>query len=432
MSRQDGASRRVSAHDADDSGTPILHVDMDAFFVSVELLERPELRGLPIIVGNKEGRSVVTSASYEARRYGVRAAMPVSQAMRLCPSAVVLPPHHGRYREYSDRVMEVFESVTPLVEPLSIDEAFLDVSGAVRLLGSPRTIAALVKQRVLDATGLPCSVGLAATKYVAKLASGLSKPDGLLVVPADETLAFLHPLPVGALWGVGGRTEEQLVNRGIRTIGQLASTPLSMLQRAVGEASGRRLLELANGIDPRGIELARREKSVSHEVTFPTDVSDPTVLKRELLNLAGLVAIRLRKGGYAGRTISIRVRYADFSVVTRSRTIGEATNVGRRVYDEAASLFDDLDRGGRLVRLVGVKVDQLVPAEEAGAGLWDPDEEWREAEQTIDRVASRFGDLAIAPASLLGKPRRRGLGSRGDSQGAGSADQPLGPVDTER
>jgi DNA polymerase-4 len=205
-----------------------------------------------------------------------------------------------------------------------------------------------------------------------------------------------------------------------------------MLQRAVGEASGRRLLELANGIDPRGIELARREKSVSHEVTFPTDVADPTVLKRELLNLAGLVAIRLRKGGYAGRTISIRVRYADFSVVTRSRTIGEATNVGRRVYDEAASLFDDLDRGGRLVRLVGVKVDQLVPAEEAGSALWDPDEEWRGAEQTIDRVASRFGDLAIAPASLLGKPRRRGLGSRGDSQGAGSTDQPLGPADAQR
>ncbi|MGK9147326.1 DNA polymerase IV [Plantibacter flavus] len=432
MSRQDGASRRVSADDADDSATPILHVDMDAFFVSVELLERPELRGLPIIVGHQEGRSVVTSASYEARRYGVRAAMPVSQAMRLCPSAVVLPPHHDRYREYSDRVMEVFESVTPLVEPLSIDEAFLDVSGAVRLLGRPRTIAALVKRRVFEATSLPCSVGVASTKYVAKLASGMSKPDGLLVVPAHETLDFLHPLPVGALWGVGGRTEEQLTNRGIRTIGQLAATPLAAIQRAVGEASGRRLLELANGVDPRGIELTRREKSISHEMTFAVDVADATVVKREILNLAGLVAIRLRKGGFAGRTIAIRVRYADFSTVTRSRTLGEATNVGRRVYDEAASLFDELDRNGRLVRLIGVKVDQLVDADTAGAALWDPDEEWREAEQTIDRVASRFGDLAIAPASLLGTPRRRGLGSRGDSQAAGSPDQPLGPPDPQR
>ncbi|MFZ4896216.1 DNA polymerase IV [Plantibacter sp. Mn2098] len=414
MSRQDGASRRVSHADADDSGTHILHVDMDAFFVSVELLQRPELAGLPLIVGHREGRSVVTSASYEARRYGVKAAMPVSQALRLCPTAIVLEPHHGEYRKYSDLVMQVFESITPLVEPLSIDEAFLDVSGAIRLMGRPKEIASIIKQRVLAETGLPCSVGVAATKYVAKLASGLSKPDGLLVVPADETVAFLRPLPVGALWGVGGKTEEQLLNRGIRTVGEVADTPLSVLQRAVGDATGRKLLELASGVDPRSVTTVRREKSVSHEVTFETDIADPAMLRREVLNLANLVAVRLRRGGFAGRTVGIRVRFADFSVVSRSKTLPDPTNVGRRLYEEAVSLFDALDRRGQLVRLIGVKVEQL--SEDAGgsAGLWDPDEEWRDAEATMDQVAGRFGDHAIAPASLLGKPRRRGLGSRGD------------------
>ncbi|MGG7508043.1 DNA polymerase IV [Plantibacter sp. YIM 135249] len=417
MSRQDGASRRVSDTSADDSATHIMHVDMDAFFVSVELLQRPDLRGQPIIVGHREGRSVVTSASYEARRYGVRAAMPVSQALRLCPGAYVLEPHHGQYRKYSDLVMQVFESVTPLVEPLSIDEAFLDISGAIKLMGRPMEIARIVKERVFQATGLPCSVGIAATKYVAKLASGLSKPDGLLVVPAADTVSFLQPLPVGALWGVGGKTEEALVGRGIRTVGDVSTTPLSVLQRAVGEATGRKLLELASGLDPREVTTVRREKSVSHEVTFDTDIADPALVRREILNLSHLVAVRLRRGGFAGRTVGIRVRYEDFSVVSRSRTLGEPTNVGRRLYEEAVSLFDALDRKGQLVRLVGVKVEQLIDDADAVSALWDPDEEWRDAEATIDRVSNRFGDHAIAPASLLGKPRRRGLGRPGDSVG---------------
>ncbi len=220
----------------DDATATILHVDMDAFFAAVELLDHPELRGKPAIVGHPGPRSVVTSATYEARRFGVRSAMPVSQALRLCPTAIILPPHMEKYREYSKRVMTIFSEVTPLVEPLSIDEAFLDVSGARRLLGSPRRIAELIRSRVREETGLTCSVGAASTKFVAKLASGRAKPDGLLVIPASETLAYLRPLPVGALWGVGESTQQSLQRLGLHTVADLADTPLSVLQRAVGEA----------------------------------------------------------------------------------------------------------------------------------------------------------------------------------------------------
>ncbi|MET3567574.1 MULTISPECIES: DNA polymerase IV [Microbacteriaceae] len=407
MGRADGSQRQVSAADVDDSESAILHVDMDAFFASVELLERPDARGKPAIVGHAGGRGVVTSATYEARRYGVRSAMPMSQALRLCPNAIILPPHYDRYTEYSAKVMDIFREVTPLVEPLSIDEAFLDVSGARRLLGSPRRIAELIRSRVQEETGLTCSVGVAATKFMAKLASGRAKPDGLLVIPRSETLAFLRPLPVGALWGVGASTQASLERMGLLTVGDLADAPLHVLQKAVGDASGRKLHELANGRDDRGIVTESREKSIGHENTFGTDVGDLDVLRREFLRLSGRVGERLRKHAMIARTVSIKVRFSDFRTITRSRTLAEPTNVGRRLFEEAWDVFGALNLDVRQtpLRLIGVRAEQLLDAGGDAVALWDPDEEWRETERTLDAVSARFGRGMIGPASLVRRAR---------------------------
>lgn len=397
----------MSAADVDDSESAILHVDMDAFFASVELLERPDARGKPAIVGHAGGRGVVTSATYEARRYGVRSAMPMSQALRLCPNAIILPPHYDRYTEYSAKVMDIFREVTPLVEPLSIDEAFLDVSGARRLLGSPRRIAELIRSRVREETGLTCSVGVAATKFMAKLASGRAKPDGLLVIPRSETLAFLRPLPVGALWGVGASTQASLERMGLLTVADLADAPLHVLQKAVGDASGRKLHELANGRDERSIVTESREKSIGHENTFGTDVGDLDVLRREFLRLSGRVGERLRKHAMIARTVSIKVRFSDFRTITRSRTLAEPTNVGRRLFEEAWDVFGALNLDVRQtpLRLIGVRAEQLLDAGGDAVALWDPDEEWRETERTLDAVSARFGRGMIGPASLVRRAR---------------------------
>ena len=409
MGRADGSDRRVTTAPVDDSTATILHVDMDAFFAAVELLDHPEVRGRPAIVAHDSARSVVTSATYEARAYGVRSAMPVSQALRLCPGVTILEPHMQKYREYSSRVMTIFSEVTPLVEPLSIDEAFLDVSGARRLLGSPAQIAMLIRQRVRNETGLTCSVGAASTKFVAKLASGRAKPDGLLVIPASDTLSYLRPLPVGALWGVGASTQEALSRLGLRTVGDVADTPLRVLTKALGEASGSKLHDLASGIDQREVTPVAREKSVGHEVTFEFDISEGDRLRRELLRMSAQTAVRLRKNGLAGRTVSLKLRFADFRTVTRSRTLAEPTNVGRRIYDEVAAAYDAMGVQGVPIRLIGVRVEQLESAATDRLALWDPDDEWRDAERAIDEVSARFGSGAIGPASLV-RPAARPVG----------------------
>ena len=407
MGRADGSQRQVSASDVDDSEAAILHVDMDAFFASVELLERPDARGKPAIVGHVGGRGVVTSATYEARRYGVRSAMPMSQALRLCPNAIILTPHYERYTRYSAAVMDIFHEVTPLVEPLSIDEAFLDVSGARRLLGSPRRIAELIRSRVFEETGLTCSVGVAATKFMAKLASGRAKPDGLLVIPRAETLAFLRPLPVGALWGVGASTQASLERMGLLTVADLADAPLHVLQKAVGDAGGRRLHDLANGRDARRIVTESREKSIGHENTFGVDVGDLDALRREFLRLSGRVGERLREHELVARTVAIKVRFSDFRTITRSRTLAEPTNVGRRLFEEAWDVFGALGLDVRQtpLRLIGVRAEQLLDAGGDALALWDPDEEWRETERTLDAVSARFGRGTIGPASLVRRSR---------------------------
>lgn len=404
MSKQDGRSRQVTTAPVDDPAATILHVDMDAFFASVELLERPDLLGRPVIVGHRGARSVVTAATYEARKYGVNSAMPMSIALRRCPNAVVLEPHFERYTHYSSTVMALCRDLTPLVEPMGIDEAFLDVAGARKLLGTPFEVATLLRTRVFDETGLRCSVGIAATKFIAKLASGRSKPDGVLVVPLADTLGFLHPLPVSSLWGVGSKTEEQLARLGLRTIGDLAHAPLATLQRSLGDAAGSKLHDLAWARDPRTVTPEHLEKSVGHEVTFEHDVTDPVVLRRELLRMSDQLAVRLRRAGLVGRTVVLKLRFGDFTTITRSHALPEPTDLGRRIYDEVTRILDAVGKPEARIRLVGVRMEQLSPAGGASAALWETNEGWREAEQAMDAVAARFGRGLVRPAALMKPP----------------------------
>ncbi|TDD34266.1 DNA polymerase IV [Nonomuraea terrae] len=387
----------------DDSGCPILHVDMDAFYASVELLDRPELRGRPVIVGSPAGRGVVLSATYEARAHGVHSAMPMSRARRLCPQATVIPPDHAKYAEVSRGVMEIFHAITPLVEPIASDEAFLDVGGARRRLGPPTAIAALIREQVLDRYGITCSVGVAGSKFVAKLASKQCKPDGLLVVPAGEVVDFLHPLPVSALWGVGERTEQALVRLGIRTVGDLARVPPGTLRRELGQAVGGHLAALAWGRDERPVSAHVPDKSIGNEETFATDVDDPEVIRRELLRLSERVAARMRKAGHVGRTVSVKLRRADFSTINRSRTLREPTDVAQVIYATACELFHAAGLERVRLRLVGVRMENLRPAGEAAhqLGLGEKETGWREAEQAMDKAIRRFGPDAVLPASLV-------------------------------
>ncbi|MEV4189081.1 DNA polymerase IV [Streptosporangium canum] len=391
---------------ADDTGCTILHVDMDAFYASVELRERPELKGTPVVIGAPGARGVVLSATYEARRFGVHSAMPMTRARRLCPQAVIIPPSREKYAEVSRGVMEIFHTFTPEVEPIASDEAFLDVGGARKRLGPPAAIAAMIREQVVREHGITCSVGVANSKFVAKLASQHCKPDGLLVVPADRVVDFLHPLPVGALWGVGERTEQSLVRLGIRTVGDLAGVPVATLQRQLGQAAGAHLAALAWGRDERPVTPHAPDKSIGAEETFATDVGDPVKIRRELLRLSERVAARLREGGHVGRTVSVKLRRADFSTISRSRTLREPTDVAQTLYATACDLYTAAGLDGDRLRLVGVRVENLSPAGEATRqlGLGERETGWREAEQAMDRAARRFGRDVVLPASLVRPP----------------------------
>jgi DNA polymerase-4 len=390
--------------EADDADCTVLHVDMDAFFASVEVRRRPELRGKPVVVGGIGPRGVVSSASYEARRYGVRSAMPAMRARALCPQAVFLPPDFSAYSEASTAVMRIFHDVTPLVEPLSLDEAFLDVAGAQRLLGRPAVIARNIRARVAEEQRLSCSVGVAASKFVAKLGSTRAKPDGMIVVPAGQVLDFLHPLPVDALWGVGERAAETLHRLGLGTVGELAHAPAGMLRGALGDASAVHLHELSWGRDPRRVVSEHVDKSIGAEMTYDVDVADPAVIRRSLLALADKVGARLRGSGQVGRTIAIKVRLADFRTVNRSRTMPTTTDVAREIFETAWSLFEVLGATEH-IRLIGVRVEGLAAAATASRQLTlgEPEHGWREAEAAADAVAARFGRSIVGPASLLGR-----------------------------
>jgi DNA polymerase-4 len=388
-------------HSADDSGCTILHVDMDAFFASVEIRRRPELRGRPVLVGG-DVRGVVAAASYEARRFGVRSAMSMMQAKRLCPHAVVLPPDRAAYSAASAQVMAILRGVTPVVEPLSLDEAFLDVSGAIRLLGRPAEIGARIREQVSTTLGLTCSVGVASNKYVAKLASARCKPDGLLVVPADGVLNFLHPLPVTVLWGVGRRTAEPLHRLGIRTVGELAQTPIQLLRRAVGDAVGDHLAALAAGIDPRPVHDADAEKSISADRTMNLDLTETVDVNRELLRLSGDVAERLRQRSLVARTVGIKIRFADFHTVTRVRTLPEAIDSTTVLHREAMELYCALRLDRPRIRLVGVKAAGLRPAGDSNEQLsFDEPPSSSALDHATDSVKAKFGPNAVGFGTLL-------------------------------
>ncbi|WP_082177768.1 DNA polymerase IV [Arthrobacter sp. RIT-PI-e] len=386
----------------------ILHIDMDAFYVSVELQDHPHLRGVPVVVGSPSGRSVVLSASYEARRFGVRSAMPMSVAMRRCPTAVILPPHHHRYSEVSAQVMRVFRSITPHVEQLSVDEAFLDVSGAFRRLGGPREIGEQVRAEIESTLGMTASVGAATTKFVAKIASTRAKPDGLLLIPGDRTVAYLHTLPVSALWGVGEKTQEVLARIGIRTVQDVAHTPVPTLRRLLG-ASGEHVHHLAWGRDPRPVVVSRPEKSIGAEETFSRDIDDSDVLRRELLRLAHRPAPRLRASGPRAGGVSLKLRGADFSTITRSKKLHEPVESANALYGAATALLTSLGDRPMAVRLLGLRAESL-EAEGVGATqltIDRRDDNWRLAERVLDDVNRKFGGTGVVPAGLLGSKDRR-------------------------
>ncbi len=389
---------------------PILHVDMDAFYASVATRDRPDLQDVPVIVGGGH-RGVVLSANYHARAFGVRSAMPATRARRLCPQAVVISPDYEVVSTVSTAVMENFRRITPLVEAMSLDEAFLDVRGSVRRLGSPYRIAEQLRATIHDEQGITCSVGVAASVSVAKLASRRAKPDGVVVVPPERITSFLHPLDVGELYGVGEKTRAMLHRLGLVTVGDVAHTPLRTLQRAVGAGLGSHLHELAWGSDRREITARRApafgggdpDKSMGAQETFGRDTDDREVVVRELLRLSAKVSGRMRVAGVAGRTVTITVRFADFTTITRSRTLAEATDVTQEVYRAATGLYDALGLQRARLRLVGVRVEGLVPrtSVQRQLVLGEREHGWSEADRAVDRATRRFGSAAVQPASLL-------------------------------
>jgi DNA polymerase-4 len=400
----------------------ILHVDMDSFFASVEVLADPGLAGQPVIVGGSGDRGVVASCNYEARRFGIHSAMPSVRAKRLCPHAVFVHGRYDLYSEYSQRIHAVFTTFTPLVEGISLDEAFLDVSGSIRLFGSAPEIAWAIKGRIRDELQLDCAVGVAATKFVAKLASKAAKPRakrdliqpgaGVVVIEPGRELEFLHPLPVGALWGVGEATESRLRRFGVETVGDLAAVPVETLERTLGK-TGRHLHELAWARDPRSVEPDQPTKSISHEETYAHDHHDHDTLRPEAVRMADAVAGRLRHHNLAGRTVNIKVRFHDFATITRSQTLGTPTDLGPVIARVAVALLDQIDVGSG-VRLFGVGVSNLVDGDARQLSLDDltDDGPWHAASSAVDGIRQRFGEKAVGPAALVGdrgvRVKRRG------------------------
>ena len=382
----------------------IIHLDMDAFYPAVEVLDTPELKGKPVIVGGIRGRGVVSSASYEARAYGVHSAQPMITATRLCPHGIFLSPRMSRYKEISNQVFEIFQRFTPLVEPLSIDEAFLDITGSVRLFGQPAEIAKVIRAAVQEETGLTVSAGVAPSKFVAKIASDMGKPDGLTVVPHDQVREFLNPLPIEKMWGVGKTTRRALSQLNVRTFEHLSRLPVETLEKKFGKY-GLRMHLLSMGMDDRDVIPDYRAKSVGHEDTFPEDILDLALARKELLALANKVARRMRIHGVAGKTITLKVKYSDFVQVTRSTTFTESTDDGPEIYKTACHLLNKTAFGKKAARLLGISVSQLSqPGSERQRFLFEADKQNRKRKDlhtALDHVQERFGEKSIRPGTLL-------------------------------
>ncbi|WP_342371993.1 DNA polymerase IV [Propioniciclava soli] len=384
----------------------IAHVDMDAFYVEVALRERPELRGRPVWVGGAS-RGVVLSASYEARAYGVEGGMSSTRARRLCPDAVAIRPDYDAYEEVSDGVFAIFASITPTVERVSLDEAFLDLTGTGRLLGGPVEVGELIRAMVADEQGVPCSVGIAPTKLIAKMGSNAAKPNGLVQVQPGEVVSFLHPQPVEKIWGVGPAMTASLHKLGLTTIGQVAHTPKSTLQRALGARAGAELWELAWGIDGRRVVATPADRSVGNQETFDRDTDDPAVIATELLRISARVASRMRRAGLVGRTVTLTLRFADFRTVQKSLTLAAPTDGTDALHAAALRLWAAFRLERPRIRRVGVRVEGLVEAGQVATqpALDEPEHGWRDAERAADAVVARFGPHALVRAALTGPKR---------------------------
>jgi len=400
---------------------------MDAFFASVEALDNPALKRKAVIVGGSERRGVVCAASYEARKFGVHSAQPTATAKRLCPHGIFLPVRMERYREASDRVFEIFHRFTPLIEALSIDEAFLDVTASTRLFGAPEAIARKIKAAVRNETGLTVSAGVAASKFVAKIASDLRKPDGLTVVPHGKEREFLAPLPVGKLWGVGKVTQAELHRMGVETIGDLSRIAVEVLAKRFGK-HGVLLHELSLGIDEREVAPEQEARSIGREDTYPEDLVDMEPIKKELLSLATRVAERIRRHGVKGRTVTLKVKYHDFTRITRAVTLHHGTDDGGEIYRSVLALLPKTEAGSRPVRLLGISVSGLRGGDEvalpgepeqfslfgkspggrsggSAGGKGDVPPVFREKKENlnraVDRIREKFGKKGIRPATLI-------------------------------
>ncbi len=385
---------------SEETKATILHVDMDAFFASVAERDNPELKGKAVVIG-MGARGVVSAANYEARKFGIHSAMPVGRARRLAPHAIFLPVDMPRYQEVSGHVMEIFHSFTPWVEPISLDEAFLDVTGSEKLLGTGREIAVAIRKKVEQQEGITCSVGIAPSKFIAKLASAHCKPNGMLEITTDRILTFLHPLPIQAMWGVGPKTAEVLERLGLRTIEDIAKLPRSTLIRALGEANGASLYELAWGRDYRDVTPEEPDRSISAAETFAQDLDNPEEILTEFLRLTERATARLRDRGLFAKTISIKVRFADFSTINRSKTLPLPIDSTHDVYEVAKGLYQGLRIDRARLRLVGVSLENLSQGAPHQMMLGEREVGWRQAEGAMDQARARFGKGSVRPARLI-------------------------------
>jgi nucleotidyltransferase/DNA polymerase involved in DNA repair len=388
----------------------ILHVDMDAFFASIEQRDNPFCRGKPVIVGSDpkegKGRGVVAACSYEARRYGIHSAMPISQAYHRCPNATFLRPRMRRYQEVSRSIREIFYYFTPLVEPISIDEAFLDITGSLRLFGTPEQIANSLKKEIREKENLCASVGIAPNKFLAKMASAHCKPDGLLIIKEKEVKNFLHPLPISKLWGVGKKTEQKLAGLGIETIGQLAALKKEYLESLFGKA-GIHLWYLSQGIDNREIEPIHEAKSISHEITFEEDIDDVEIIKKLLLSLAQNVARRARQNNMRGYTVTLKLRYSDFHTINRSQSKSEPLDTAEEIFCNVKDIIEKINLSGKKIRLIGISLSNLISAEFEQISMFrEGKEKKKKISQAEDKIINRFGDDSITRALLI-KPRKK-------------------------
>jgi DNA polymerase IV len=382
----------------------IIHLDIDAFYPSVEVLDNPALKGKPVIVGGSKERGVVSSASYEARKFGVHSAQPIAKAIRLCPHGIFLPVRMSRYKEVSEKVFEIFHRFTPLVEPLSIDEAFLDITGSIRLFGRPEDIAKKIKQIIFEETGLTISAGIAPSKFVAKIASDIDKPDGLTVVHFDDVRDFLDPLPVRRMWGVGKVSQQILTQLNIHTFKDLRQAPVKILEKKFGK-QGEKIHLLAMGIDDREVIPEHDVKSIGHELTFSRDIISLDVAQKELLALSNKVTRRMRDKKVKGRTITLKVKYSDFVQITRSSTLHKSTDDGSEIYSIACRLLEDTEITKKPIRLLGVSLSQLSFLRiGTQLSLFDQDPSSQRRERlnvVLDSLYEKYGDKSVVPGTLL-------------------------------